>query len=366
MKRLSAFAALLLAAVASLHAAAEQRGQANYPTPVQKDYVLRDVKFRSGQSLPEAKIHYRTIGTPKRDDKGVVRNAVLILHGTTGSGGNFTNAIFAGQLFGPGQPLDATKYYLIMPDNIGHGQSSKPSDGLHAKFPNYGYQDMIDIQYRLLTEGLNVNHLRLVMGTSMGGMHSWLWGSMYPDYMDALMPLASLPTQMSGRNRVWRRVIIDAIRNDPDWKGGDYKEQPKQAMRVVAQMMWFMADNPLHRQQSAPTRAAADKAMEASVASTLRTMDANNVLYAYEASTDYDPGPGLEKIKAPLVAINFADDLINPPEIGVLEREIKKVKRGRAITFPMSEQTAGHGTHTRAAVWKHHLVELLKESETVQ
>jgi homoserine O-acetyltransferase len=225
---------------------------------------------------------------------------------------------------------------------------------------------MIDIQYRLLTEGLKVNHLRLVMGTSMGGMHSWLWGSMYPDYMDALMPLASLPTQMSGRNRVWRRVLIDAIRNDPDWKGGDYTEPPKQAMRVVSQMMWLMADNTVRRQRALPTREAADTAMEASVAQTLRSMDANNVLYAFEASTDYDPGPGLEKIRAPLVAINFADDLINPPEIGVLEREIKKVQRGRAITFPMSEQTAGHGTHTRAAVWKQHLVELLKESESLK
>src|SRR5213079_622030 len=217
---------------------------ANYPPPTESDYTIRDFKFASGETLPELRVHYRTLGKPEKDAQGKTTNGVLIMHGTTGSGAQFFRPEFAGELFGPGQPLDATKFFIVLPDGIGHGKSSKPGDGLHAKFPRYGYRDMIEAQHRLLTEGLKVNHLRLVMGTSMGGMHSWLWGSMYPDSIDALMPLASLPTQISGRNRVWRRVIIDAIRNDPDWKGGDYTDPPKQALRVVAQMMWFMADNP--------------------------------------------------------------------------------------------------------------------------
>jgi homoserine O-acetyltransferase len=335
---------------------------ADYPRPADGDYVLRDFHFASGESLPELRLHYRTLGTPRRDEQGVVCNAVLILHGTTGSGANFLRDEFASQLYGPGQPLDANRYYLILPDGIGHGQSSKPSDGLRARFPRYGYRDMIAAQYRLLTDGLKVNHLRLVMGTSMGGMHTWLWGQTYPDFMDALLPLASLPDQIAGRNRVWRRMVSDAIRNDPAWKAGEYTSQPP-SVRLAAEMLFFMSNNPTQRQKEAPTREQADRLLDEYVTRVLRTLDANDVLYAIESSADYDPAPGLEKTRAPLLAINFADDLINPPELSILERRIKQVKRGRALVIPQGEQTRGHGTHTLAAVWKQHLIELLKESE---
>lgn len=346
-----------------LLAAAGWLSAAEYPQPLQKDYVLRDFKFQSGEALPELRMHYRTLGTPQRDEKGTVLNAVLILHGTTGNGSNFVRAEFAGELFGKGQLLDADRYYLILPDNVGHGQSSKPSDGLHARFPKYRYWDMIEAQYRLLIEGLKVNHLRLVMGTSMGGMHTWLWGETHPDFMDALLPLASLPTQISGRNRVWRRTIIDAIRTDPEWQNGDYQTQP-QGLGVAAEVLFFMSSNPVQRQKEMPTLVQADRVLDGYVANLVKSSDANNILFALEASEDYDPGPGLERIRAPLLAINFADDLINPPELGILEREIKRVKRGRALVMPASDQTRGHGTHTLAHVWKEHLAELLKESET--
>jgi homoserine O-acetyltransferase len=326
------------------------------------DYVIRDFQFRSGETLPELKIHYRTFGAPRRDPQGVVRNAVLILHGTTGNGSNFLRPDFVGELFGPGQLLDSNRFFIVLPDGIGHGKSSRPSDGLHARFPKYGYRDMVEAQHRLLTEGLKVDHLRLIIGTSMGGMHTWLWGELHPAFMDALVPLASLPTQISGRNRVWRRLIIDAIRLDPDWQDGEYKAQPA-GLRVAAEVLYFMANNPVQRQKDAPTLAKADEALDTSVNNSLKTLDANNVLYALEASRDYDPGPGLETIQAPLLAINFADDLINPPELRILEREIKRVKRGKAILMPMSEQTRGHGTHTLPAVWKKHLARLLKKTE---
>jgi homoserine O-acetyltransferase len=341
--------------------------QALQPAPLPQvtegDYVIKDFKFNSGETLPELRIHYRTVGAPRKNAQGIVTNAVLIMHGTGGSGGGFaTGRGFAGELFTPGQPLDATKFYIVMPDAIGHGRSSKPSDGLRAKFPRYGYQDMIAAQHRLLTEGLGVNHLRLVMGTSMGGMHTWLWGQRWPDFMDALMPLASVPSQITGRNRVWRRVVIDAIRNDPEWQGGNYTKQPQSA-RTAAQMLWLVSSNPVLRQRRSPTLAQTDKEIDDYVANWLRTGDANDQLYALESSFDYDPGPNLEKITAPLLAINSADDLVNPPEIGVLEKEIKRVPKGRAIMIPFSDRTAGHGTHTLAAVWKQHLIELLRISE---
>jgi homoserine O-acetyltransferase len=291
----------------------------------------------------------------------VVRNAVLILHGTTGSGAQFVRPEFAGELFGAGQPLDATRFFIVLPDGIGHGQSGKPSDGLHARFPRYGYLDMVGAQYRLLTEGLGVNHARLVLGTSMGGMHTWLWGEGHPDFMDALLPLASLPTQISGRNRVWRRMIIDAIRHDPEWQNGEY-QTPPQSLRTAAQMLFFMSSNPGLRQREAPTLSRADATLDAFVAAILKTDDANDVLYALEASHDYDPGPGLEKIRAPLLAVNSADDLINPPDLGILEQEIKRVPHGRAIVLPLSEKTRGHGTHTLAALWRDQLERLLNES----
>jgi homoserine O-acetyltransferase len=335
---------------------------ADYPEPRPGDYTIRDFRFTSGETLAELRIHYRTLGQPRRDDQGIVRNAVLILHGTTGSGEQFLRPEFAGELFGKGQPLDATHYYIILPDGIGHGKSSKPSDGLRARFPRYGYRDMVEAQHRLLTEGLKVNSLRLVLGTSMGGMHTWLWGETYPDFVDALLPLASLPTQIAGRNRLWRRVIIDAIRSDPEWKDGEYKSQPP-SLRTATEMLMLMSSNPVLRQKEGPTLKKADEQIGDFVARQLKVLDANDVLYALESSRDYDPGPGLNKIQAPLLAVNFADDLINPPELRILEREIKHVKRGRAIIIPMSDQTRGHGTHTLAVVWKQHLEKLLKESE---
>jgi homoserine O-acetyltransferase len=339
---------------------------ADFPKPVEGDVVLKDFKFASGQTLPELKIHYRTLGRPARGTDGKVSNAVLILHGTGGAGSNFVEGaggkMFAGELFGDGQLLDASRFFIIIPDNIGHGKSSKPSDGLHARFPRYGYEDMIRAQYQLLTEGLKVDRLRLVMGTSMGGMHTWLWGQRYPDFVDALVPLASLPTQISGRNRMWRRVIIDAIRTDPEWKNGEYEAQPH-GLRTAAQMLSLMSGSAVTRQKAAPMLKAADEVFDQEVARRLRGLDANDLLYAVESSWDYDPGPGLEKIRAPLLAINFADDLINPPELGILEREIKRVPRGRAILVPASDETVGHGTHTKAAVWKAHLEKFLKETD---
>ena len=304
-------------------------------------------------------MHYRTYGAPQKNAQGTVTNAVLVMHGTGGTGAQFVGRTFAGELFGPGQPLDAAKFFIILPDDIGHGQSSKPSDRLRAKFPRYGYADMIEAEHRLVTDGLGVNHLRLVMGTSMGGMHTWLWGERWPGFMDALMPLASVPTQISGRNRVWRRVAIDAIRQDPTWNNGEYTSQPA-GLRTVAQMLWLVSSNPVLRQKAAPTLAAADRAIDDYVANYVKTVDANDILYALESSHDYDPGPGLERITAPLLAINSADDLVNPSEIGILEREIKRVPKGKAVVLPLSDRTAGHGTHTLAAVWKSYLVELLE------
>src|SRR5881409_1257975 len=334
----------------------------DYPAPTEGDYTIRDFRFASGQTLPELRIHYRTLGKLQRDASGKTTNAVLVMHGTTGSGAQFFRPEFAGELFGPGQPLDVTKFFIVLPDGIGHGKSSKPSDGTHAKFPRYGYLDMVEAQYRLLTDGLGVNHARLVMGTSMGGMHTWLWGESHPDFMDALMPLASLPTQISGRNRAWCRIIIDAIRHDPGWSGGEYKTQPP-SLRTAAEMLWFMSSNPLLRQKEAPALAKTDEVLDKFVADIVKSDDANDVLYALEASRDYDPGLDLEKIRAPLLAINSADDLINPPELGILEREIKRVPHGRALLLPLSEKTRGHGSHTIAALWKDELVRLLTESE---
>jgi homoserine O-acetyltransferase len=350
------FAVLLSLLAASFASAVD------YPAPIDGDYTIRDFKFASGETLPELRLHYRTLGKPEKDARGKTTNAVLITHGTTGSGAQFIRPEFAGELFGKDQPLDATKFFIVLPDGIGHGKSSKPSDGMHAKFPRYGYVDMVEAQYRLLTEGLGVDHARLVMGTSMGGMHTWLWGELHPDFMDALMPLASLPTQISGRNRAWRRMVIDAIRNDPAWNGGEYKTQPP-SLRTAAEMLWLMSSNPVLRQKDAPTLGKTDEVLDKFVEQIVKTDDANDVLYALEASHDYDPGPNLEKIQAPLLAINSADDQINPPELGILEQEIKRVPHGRAIVIPFSDKTRGHGSHTLAALWKDQLADLLKETE---
>ena len=333
----------------------------SYPTPVEGDYVIKNFTFTDGETLPELRIHYLTLGKPVKDSRGMVRNAVLIGHGTGGSGAGFLTAQFAGELFGAGQTLDATKYFIILPDGIGHGKSSKPSDGLHARFPHYGYTDMVTASFRLLTEGLGVNHARLVMGTSMGGMQTWVWGEQHPDFMDALMPLASLPTAMSGRNRVWRVTIMNAIRNDPGYLNGEYQQQPE-ALKTGIAMLWLMSSNPVQRQREAPTLAEADREIDAYVASYMKTDDANDLVYQLDASHDYDPGPGLEKIRAPVLAVNSADDLINPPELGILEHEIKRVPQGRAIVIPLSDRTRGHQTHSLPVLWKVDLERLLRDS----
>jgi homoserine O-acetyltransferase/O-succinyltransferase len=343
--------ALLLVAAAA--------NAAGYPAPVEAEATFKSFKFHSGETLPELHIHYKTVGTPKRNARGEIDNAILIMHGTTGSGGQFIRPEFAGELFGPGQPLDATKFFIVLPDDIGHGKSSRPSEGLHAHFPRYGYLDMIEAEHRLVAETLKVNHLRLVMGTSMGGMHTWLWGEKYPTEMDALFPLASLPVQIAGRNRAWRRLVSDAIRNDPEWQGGDYKAQP-QSLRVAADMLWLMGSNPVLRQKVASTRALTDTALETYAATYFKNDDANDTRYALESSADYDPAADLEKIKAPMVAINSADDLINPPELGILEDQIKRVAHGKAIIIPLSDKTRGHGSHTVAALWKDQLIALLQ------
>jgi homoserine O-acetyltransferase/O-succinyltransferase len=343
----------------------DAQGVANYPTPVQGDVVLKDFRFANGESMQNLRLHYRTVGSPVRDARGVVTNAVLVLHGTGGSGAQFIRPEFANRLFAPGGVLDAAKYYIVLPDGIGHGDSSKPSDGMHARFPHYGYPDMIDAQYRLLTEGLGINHLRLVMGTSMGGMQTWLWGERHPDFMDALMPLASLPAQISGRNRVWRRVVIDAIRSDPEWKGGDYTKQPKTALGVAEGLLFFMSSNPPLRQSEMPTLAKSDAVLDDAEARMQRSTDVNDLLYQLESSRDYDPGPDLEKIRAPLFAVNSADDLINPPELGILEREIVRVPHAKYVIVPLGPTTRGHGTHTIAVVWDHYLAELLASAKPV-
>jgi len=337
--------------------------QRNFPAPVEGEYVVKDFHFRNGDTLPELKLHYRTIGTPVRDNAGVVRNAVLIMHGTGGAGTQFLSQQFGGVLFGPGQLLDATRYFIILPDGIGHGGSSKPSDGLHAKFPHYTYDDMVLAQYRVITEKLGVNHLRLVMGTSMGGMQTWVWGETYPDFMDALMPLASLPVEIAGRNRMMRRMIMDAIRNDPAWDNGEYKAQPGQGLAAAENILLLMGSAPLQWQKQAPTRDAADKFYQDRLKAGLARTDANDMLYQFDSSREYDPLPRLDKIKAPLVAINSADDQINPPELGLMEAGIKLVKQGKYILLPITDQTRGHGTHSLPAIWQGYLKELLERTQ---
>jgi homoserine O-acetyltransferase len=298
------------------------------------------------------------LGTPARDAAGYVTNAVMILHGTGGSGAQFLQPQFAGELFGPGQLLDTAKYYIILPDGIGHGKSSKPSDGPHAKFPQYDYDDMVAAQHALL-QHLGVEHLRLILGTSMGCMHSFVWGETYPDFMDALMPLACLPVPIAGRNRVWRKMVMDAIRDDPEWKGGEYGAEPRQALRTALDLLLIAGSAPLPMQKSDPTRDAADKFLDEYFATRMAGLDANDLLYAVNASRNYDPSSKLETIRARMMWINSGDDFINPPELGIAEREVKRIKNARFVLIPASEQTHGHGTHTWAALWKEHLAELL-------
>ncbi|HME39845.1 MAG TPA: alpha/beta fold hydrolase [Steroidobacteraceae bacterium] len=356
-------ACALAAALCLSLRAARADAPASGAFPIEGDFVIHDFHFASGETLPELRMHYITLGKPRRDALGKIVNAVLILHGTGGSGRSLLSDHFAGVLFGRGQLLDTNRYFIILPDGIGHGKSSKPSDGLHGRFPQYAYADMVAALHALVLEGLEVEHLRLVMGTSMGCMHTFMWGEAYPDFSDALMPLACLPVQIAGRNRLWRNLLIQAIREDPQWLQGDYKTEPMGALRTAAGLLMIAGSAPIQMQLALPTRDAADQFLEKYMARELDNLDANDLLYQVSASRDYDPAPGLEKIKAPLTHVNSADDFINPPELGIAEREIKRVKNGRFVLLPASDQTHGHGTHTWAALWQQYLAQLLAASQ---
>jgi homoserine O-acetyltransferase len=351
-----AFACLLACAVSTARAEPALQTQ-------EGDFTVRDFHFRSGETLPELKLHYTTLGKPERDARGRVTNAVLILHGTGGDGHQFLRPQFAGVLFAPGGLLDPARYFIILADGIGHGKSSKPSDGLHAHFPHYDYDDMVAAQYALIRQGLHVNHLRLVMGTSMGCMHAFVWGEAYPDFMDALMPLACLPVQIAGRNRMWRKMAMDAIEQDPAWQDGEYKNEPIAALRTAADLLVIAGSAPIPMQKAYATSETADKYLEDRMSDMLPTLDANDLLYQVNASRNYDPSPKLGKIRAAVMWVNSADDFINPPELGIAEQMAKKLAYGRFVLIPASEETHGHGTHTWAAIWQNHLAELLKETE---
>ena len=345
----AAFGFALAASALSLHAAP--------PEPKEGTWVVRDFRFHTGETLPELKLHYTTVGDPKGEP-------VLILHGTAGSGAGMLGAAFGGELFGPGQPLDASRYYVILPDAIGTGKSSKPSDGLRTRFPKYNYDDMVEAQYRLVREHLGVKHLRLVLGNSMGGMQVWMWAQKYPGYMDIAVPMASLPVAMSGRNWMTRRMISDLIRSDPEWQGGNYIQQPRSLKLATVYFGVATSGGNERLYKSAPTREKADELLRQRLAAP-STADANDQLYQWESSADYDPSAGLERIQATLLAINSADDERNPPELGVLDTEIKRVKRGRILLIPGSVDTAGHGTTGQARWWKKDLAELLRTAPRV-
>ena len=326
------------------------------------DFLLHDFHFASGETLADLRLHYMTLGTPRRDAQGRIINAVLILHGTGGDGQQFLRPQFADVLLVAGGLLDPARYYLILPDNIGHGASSKPSDGAHARFPHYAYADMVEAQYRLLTRGLGVDHLRLILGTSMGCMHAFMWGELHADRVDALMPLACLPVQIAGRNRLWRRLIIDAITSDPAWLDGEYKAEPREGLRAAADMLLVAGSAPAQLQQQYPSRDAADRYTQERLAASLQTLDANDLLYQVSASRDYDPAAKLGEIRAPVMWVNSADDFINPPELGIAEREASRLQHGKFVLLPVSADTHGHGTHTWAASWQSYLRELLATS----
>jgi homoserine O-acetyltransferase len=324
---------------------------ADFAAPKEADWTASDFRFHTGEVVPALRIHYTTVGSPSGEP-------VLVLHGTAGSGTGMLTPAFAGELFGPGQPLDATRYFVILPDAIGAGKSAKPSDGLRAKFPRYNYDDMVLAQYRLVTEGLGIRHLRLVIGNSMGGMHAWLWGVRYPEFMDALVPMACQPTEMSGRNWMMRRMLIDAVRKDPDWKGGDYVAQPGALRNAAVYFGVATIGGSQAYYKAAPTREKADKLLDDRLAAPF-TADANDFLFQWESSGDYNPAPGLDRIRAAVLAINSADDERNPPELGIMERELPRIKGARLYLIPGSEETRGHGTTGMARFYKAQLADFL-------
>ncbi len=347
---------ILAAAVLAIASAAAHEAR-------EGDYTARNFKFRSGETMAELRLHYTTLGAPKRDADGRVTNAVMILHGTGGSGQQFFRPQFADVLFAKGGLLDPAKYYIILPDGVGHGKSSKPSDGLRMAFPRYDYDDMVAAQHELLTKGLGVDRLRLIMGTSMGCMHAFVWGETHPDFAAALMPLACLPVEIAGRNRAWRKMTLDAITLDPDWMGGAYSAQPQRALRTAVSLLVIAGSAPIQMQKAYPTREAADKYIEQTMAERIADLDANDLLYQVAASRNYNPSAKLETIKAEVMWINSADDFINPPELGIAEREARRIDRGTFVLLPASEATRGHGSHTWAVLWQDYLAALLAATD---
>jgi homoserine O-acetyltransferase len=340
-----------------------QANPAAWPT---KDgtYTIDHFQFKDGETIEHLRLHYLTLGQPHRDAAGHVDNAVLLLHGTGGDAHTLLNPVFSNVLFVPGGVLDITKYFLILPDDIGQGESSKPSDGLHAHFPQYDYDDMVRSQYLMLTEEMHVDHLRLILGTSMGCMQSFVWGETYPGFAQALAPFACVPVELAGRNRMMRYMAIQAIKLDPAWMGGEYKAEPVQGLRTANEMLLVMGSSPLQMQKNEPTRAAAEKYLDDYLARTMAHTDANDMIYYVNASRNYNPAPKLGEIQVPVLWINSADDYINPPELGIAERMVKEMRRAKFILIPISDATRGHGTHTVAAIWKNYLAEFMRETES--
>ncbi|QMV20074.1 alpha/beta fold hydrolase [Granulicella sp. 5B5] len=363
MRNMLSIALFILASAAAAQSASKQAPAAPVYHGVQSEYTAKDFHFGSGETLPELHLHYLTLGTPHRNAAGHVDNAVLLLHGTGGNEHTLFNPVFADVLFGPGQPLDVTKYYLIFPDDIGHGDSSKPSDGLHMRFPHYDYDDMVRSQHQMLLEGLHVDHLRLILGTSMGCMQSFVWGETYPDFMDALMPLACNAVALAGRNRMTRYMAIENIEHDPNWKDGEYTSEPLEGLRDANEMLLIMGSSPLQMQKHYPTRETAEQYVDKYLERTVAATDANNMIYYINASRNYDPSANLAKIKVPVMWINSADDFINPPELGIAEKQVHEMPRATFVLLPITDATRGHGTHTVASIWKDYLVRLLAESE---
>jgi homoserine O-acetyltransferase/O-succinyltransferase len=326
-------------------------------------YTIKNFRFKTGETLPALKLHYLTLGAPHRNATGRVDNAVLLLHGTGGNAESLLAPQFSNVLFGPGQPLDITKFYLILPDDIGHGQSSKPSDGLRMSFPHYDYDDMVVSQHTMLLEGLHVDHLRLIFGTSMGCMQSFVWGETYPGFSDALMPMACLPVEIAGRNRMMRYMAIENVKNDPAWKNGDYTTEPVVGLRAANELLLVMGSSPLQMQKAAPTRATAEAYADRSLARSTEHTDANNFIYYLDASRNYDPSARLSTITVPVLWINSADDFINPPELGIAEKTVNLMPHAKFILIPISDATRGHGTHTQAAVWKDYMADFIHQTE---
>jgi len=354
----------LLTFLATPFAASAQTPEARTKWPVKDGvYIIQNFRFGTGESLPELKLHYLTLGEPHRDAAGHTDNAVLLLHGTGGSAHSLLNPAFSEVLFGPGQPLDITKFYVILPDDIGHGESSKPSDGLRMHFPQYDYDDMVASQHSMLLDGLHVDHLRLILGTSMGCMQSFVWGETYPEFSDALAPFACLPVELAGRNRVWRYMAMQMIRNDPAWQNGDYATEPVEGLRGANDLIVIAGSAPLQMQKNLPTRALAETYAERTLDAAIAHTDANDFLYYVNASRNYNPEPKLATITAPVLWINSADDFINPPELGIAEKMVERMPHAKFILIPISDATRGHGTHTQAAVWKSYLIDFLQETE---